>query len=570
MNKVRLSLGMAVHTDFNGVYFTVQSLRLYHAEVMDRCELIVVDNNPGHPEGKMTAEFLGTISGQMPIRYIPFTEAVGTSVPRDMVFREAKGNAVLCMDSHVQIAPGALKRLIHYYDQNQHTCDLLSGPMLLDNLVQIHTHFADQWRAEMWGTWDTDPRGLNANNPPFEIPAMGLGLFTCRKDAWLGFNPNFRGFGGEEFYIHEKFRQAGAKCLCLPFLRWGHRFGRPQGVPYPLNRWNKIRNYVIGHTELGLPLDRVKEHFVDSGLMPVNEWEALVANPTMELPNAPTTGCGGCGGNPPASEVTLEKLYEMASKNPSDINEHAEKLKELSSQCESVVEFGMRHGVSTVALLSGQPKKFVSYGSTDDPMGRVLKQRQGATEFDFKIGNSLTAEIDECDLLFIDTRHTADQLYAELTRHAPKVRRWIAMHDTTIFGEKGEDGGPGLLPALRRFMTEFPEWSVIYDVMNNHGFTVISRDKQDKPELPGMVTMAWNFSKALAAHVADGVKTVDVETMQQRLEICSLCLHRVDGNCSRCGCVLAEKTKWRTAFCPIGKWSEAKENEAKEEVENAK
>jgi hypothetical protein len=83
---------------------------------------------------------------------------------------------------------------------------------------------------------------------------QGLGAFSCRTDAWPGFHPGFRGFGGEEGYLHEKFRRAGGRCLCLPWLRWMHRFGRPRGVPYPLTIEDKLRNYVLGHTELGLDL----------------------------------------------------------------------------------------------------------------------------------------------------------------------------------------------------------------------------------------------------------------------------------------------------------------------------
>ncbi|MGL1784034.1 hypothetical protein ACSTG0_23510, partial [Vibrio parahaemolyticus] len=82
----------------------------------------------------------------------------------------------------------------------------------------------------------TDPAGAEPDLPPFEIPMQGMGLFACRRDAWAGFNPDFRGFGGEEGYIHEKFRQRGGKVLCLPFLRWMHRFNRPLGLPYP-NVW---------------------------------------------------------------------------------------------------------------------------------------------------------------------------------------------------------------------------------------------------------------------------------------------------------------------------------------------
>ena len=80
---------------------------------------------------------------------------------------------------------------------------------------------------------------------PFEIPMQGLGLFFVRKAAWLKFNKHARGFGGEEGYIHEKYRKNGHKTLCLPFLKWLHRFGRPDGVKYPLTLNNKLRNYIL-------------------------------------------------------------------------------------------------------------------------------------------------------------------------------------------------------------------------------------------------------------------------------------------------------------------------------------
>jgi hypothetical protein len=85
----------------------------------------------------------------------------------------------------------------------------------------------------------------------------------------------------------------------------------------------------------------------------------------------------------------------------------------------------------------------------------------------------------------------------EFQRHAGKVRRWIVRHDTQILGERGEDGGPGLLPAVRRFLNENREWSVIHHTQANHGLTVLSRDPRDKPALPGTIKMAANFTKSL-------------------------------------------------------------------------
>jgi hypothetical protein len=583
---MRLTIGMATYRDFDGVYFSLNSLRLYHADVMPKIELVVVDNDPDGPQGDRLRGFLANVAdgagtfyppNQKPVRDFPQPYGVnyagmpgntGTSAPRDHIFKVATGDAVLVLDSHVLLWPDSVSRLIQYYQRNADTRDLLSGPLVLDSLAGVHTHFADKWRDGMWGTWDTDPRGTSVHNAPFEIPAQGHGLFSCRREAWLGFNPHFREFGGEEWYIHEKYRQAGAKCLCLPFLRWQHRFADPAGGrTYRRSVEGKIRNYVLGHQELGLPLDRLRRHFVDGvnedpqspvnadGRLTSEQFDALVADPVTYPPRSGS--CGSCQSETKAmAELTLDQMFQKARSTRSDINEHCDKLRELASQAGSVVEFGMRHGVSTVALLAGQPQTMISYDLNHDSIAELLKTRQGKTAFSFVQGDSLSVDIESCDLLFIDTRHTADQLTRELLRHAGRVRQRIVLHDTQIFGERGEDGGPGLLVALRAFLREFSEWSVIYHTQANHGLTVISRDPQDKPALPGRITMAANLTRAVAAHVADGLKKVDTADLQQRLEVCSVCELRKDDRCTVCGCYLAEKASWRSSECPLGKWNQ--------------
>src|SRR6266545_1226151 len=151
--------------------------------------------------------------------------------------------------------------LKQYYRDHPDCDDLLHGLLVYDDGHLISTHMEPQWRAQMWGTWATDSRGWDEEGEPFEIPMQGLGAFSCGKTAWLGFNPLFRGFGGEEGYIHEKFRQAGRKTLCLLWFRRMHRFERPAGVPFPLRVEDKLRNYLIGHLEVNLDIRPVVEHF---------------------------------------------------------------------------------------------------------------------------------------------------------------------------------------------------------------------------------------------------------------------------------------------------------------------
>ena len=113
----------------------------------------------------------------------------------------------------------------------------------------------------MFGTWEHQLRGKDKNSDPFEIPLHGLGLFMQRKNAWQGFNPLFLGFGGEEGYIHEKTRRAGARNICLPWLTWNHRFTRPRGVAYSLKIQERISNYFIGWKETEQNVQDIHDHF---------------------------------------------------------------------------------------------------------------------------------------------------------------------------------------------------------------------------------------------------------------------------------------------------------------------
>jgi hypothetical protein len=257
----KLTIGMAVHDDLDGLYFTIQAIRMFHKEVLNDVEFVVIDNNPSGKHSKCIRDFIDWI--EEPVQYLPFTKYNSTIV-RNKIFDLADTPYVLSIDSHVLIEPGAIKKLIEFYDNNKDDGNLLQGPLVYDNLRGISTHFDLVWQSNMWGVWGNDQRGEDPNGPPFEIQAQGLGLFSCRKDSWLGFNKEFRGFGGEEGYIHEKYRKNGKTTMCLPFLRWNHRFYRPSGVSYPNDLSQRFKNYLIGFKELGLNIDELKSHFEQS------------------------------------------------------------------------------------------------------------------------------------------------------------------------------------------------------------------------------------------------------------------------------------------------------------------
>jgi glycosyltransferase involved in cell wall biosynthesis len=615
-----LTIGMAHFDDFHGLYFTVQALRLYHAANRPEIELVVVDNSPTTPHGQMVKSFLeggGGGAGFAAVRYVAHAENTGTSATRDLIFTHATGEAVLVMDCHVLLMTDVVDRLLEYYADNPGTPDILSGPLVYDSLQHITTHFDDRWRGEMWGTWGAAwqcgcgsdgvrfalvedaqmatprllqagevpvkschacgtkipirswpghevayadkgfrPLGHDPDEPAFEIPGMGLGTFSCRRDAWPGFNEHARGFGGEELYIHGKFRARGGRAMCLPWLRWVHRFGRPDGVRYPLTRWNKVRNYVLEFQEMGWDMDPIHAHFVATDLFAEADWARLVADP-VGATETKAPGCGGCGSKTKEPFDSLEAAFSSVVAVQRDLNEHMPELRRLAGLVDRVTEFSGRQE-STVAFMAGDPKALTSYQmETTKVLPRCLPlvEDRGYTVEQKRSSQVLT--IDETDLLFLDGEHTYANLSGELGRYAGNVTRFIVMHDTHIYGQSGEDGGPGLMAAVGDFLRDAPEWSIISHTVQQYGLTVLGRQADDKPQLPGKITMATNLAKAVAGHVASGMGKTEDDLFVARLEVCNLCSQRNGEQCAACGCFLTQKAGMESQQCPLGLWPAA-------------
>ncbi len=142
-----------------------------------------------------------------------------------------------------------------------------------------------------------------------------------------------------------------------------------------------------------------------------------------------------------------------------------------------MTEFGVRNGGSTLGWIHGKPARLTSYDIQATPA--LINLNRWAAElsvpFAFIQGDSLQVEIEPTDILMIDSLHTEKQLAAELARHAGKTRELIVLHDTHTFGAIGEDGAPGLLPALDAFLASHPEWKREKVYTNNNGLTILKR-----------------------------------------------------------------------------------------------
>jgi hypothetical protein len=249
MNEKLLTVAMATYDDFDGVFFTIQALRMYN----DICrtkqvEYIVVDGNADSAHGKIIKSFIESLNHHQDAKYIKNEKRLSSFNKYDTV-EHAEGKYILILDCHVLLLPGAIESLLYYYLNNPDCKNLVQGPLVYDDLKNISTHFNPAWRGSMYGTWATDMEKYDKGEP-FEITMQGMGLCSFEKKNWPGINNLFKGFGAEEGYIAEKFRQNGGKNICLPKLGWCHRFGRPEGAKYPLILEDRIWNYFVGWLEL--------------------------------------------------------------------------------------------------------------------------------------------------------------------------------------------------------------------------------------------------------------------------------------------------------------------------------
>jgi hypothetical protein len=213
--------------------------------------------------------------------------------------------------------------------------------------------------------------------------------------------------------------------------------------------------------------------------MPRNEWEMLVSDPIAATRDAVAATVAGAP--LPYGQMSPEQLLSFCKSIPRDLDQHLDTLADLAARCQHVTEFSGRRE-SAIALLAGATRSggtVTSYNTDRDPMLDDAAHRFGFSLA--RLDSPDVPAIAETDLLFLDTQHTAARLREELQKFATQTQHWIVIHDTQIFGSKGEDGQAGLLTALAEFLEANAEWFVASHTPKQYGLTVLSRDPADKP-----------------------------------------------------------------------------------------
>lgn len=165
-----------------------------------------------------------------------------------------------------------------------------------------------------------------------------------------------------------------------------------------------------------------------------------------------------------------------------DISEHLGLLRGIAMDpfVKTIVELGFRTGVSTLAFIS-TGKQVHSFDikkcqPARSKLEKIAKEDWSPTNFRFQQADTLKLQPFDCDLLFIDTLHTYEQLKHELLTWGPHVSQKIVCHDTETFGKVGEDNKkPGLRAAIDLFLATNKEWRLLLHLTNNNGLTILER-----------------------------------------------------------------------------------------------
>jgi hypothetical protein len=166
--------------------------------------------------------------------------------------------------------------------------------------------------------------------------------------------------------------------------------------------------------------------------------------------------------------------YVNALSTKSDIREHLGILNALAMDCYVVVELGFRTGISTTAFLAaGATVHSYDIKKNDARVRALAKQYK---KFNFWEGDSRRVDIPKCDLLFVDTDHTWQTTFSELSKHHAKVKRWVVLHDTVTYGRKDPSGKePGIMDAIEDFIDINPQWKIKMHLRNSNGLTILEK-----------------------------------------------------------------------------------------------
>jgi hypothetical protein len=271
---------------------------------------------------------------------------------------------------------------------------------------------------------------------------------------------------------------------------------------------------VLGFQRVGRDIDEIRRHLVvelandpDPAVrrqaLPAKDWDYLVAHPDEELPpnvlpmeevERKQSEQWRIAYSPPPSSMpqppdvsTVGAIARWAAQTPRDLDQHAQALAQFA-EGRHVVELSKRRE-SAALLLGGRPKSLLSFcaerDALQDAIHWAVRTENPAWLSAYTHGalaslfDTLSVSIPDCDALFLDTLHSGERIYQELTRHSPRVHQVIAIRGTAAFGDVAEGShAPGLYFGIAKWQEEEAakgrRWVRVYRSDVQYGLSIYS------------------------------------------------------------------------------------------------
>lgn len=167
--------------------------------------------------------------------------------------------------------------------------------------------------------------------------------------------------------------------------------------------------------------------------------------------------------------------FEELKNTRSDINEHLESIYQHTKGCNVAVSLGVSRGYSAFALMLGCQNHITVDPNPNAEALNLLNDYFGSKSKVIIQETSQEINLAEFDVLFIDYVHTADCVESELKAHAHKVKKFILLHDTSTFGDIGEDGKEGIKKPIADFLLKNEDWRIVYIENKNNGMIILAK-----------------------------------------------------------------------------------------------
>lgn len=177
---------------------------------------------------------------------------------------------------------------------------------------------------------------------------------------------------------------------------------------------------------------------------------------------------------------SLDELYAKVCSKVSDVFMHCPTIREFASRCQHVTELGLNSLGVCVSVMAGQPPTFIAYGKDEKKIDEIVKElpsNVGRTHLKIRTGDSLKLQIEETEMLVLDTYHVYSQLKQELLKHAGNVTKYIVIVNSYAFASHGEDGSsPGIMDAVIEFLADNERWEICHNERKNNGLLILRRE----------------------------------------------------------------------------------------------